>query len=407
MAIVAERSVPESNALMRMAQALLSFATRTYLRFAAAAGALILAAYIALSAASVVISPEANWDLLPYIAAAAESRQPDAQAVQAFAYDAVREGVGNAAFEPLAHGDAFREAMSSNAGNFVSLLGMYRVKFLYVKTLSALFGVLQPVDAVRAVSILSTLGFGLVAFLWLRWQKALALSPLFVGLLIVAGFGDAARVGTPDMFCAALLIGGVYAFVRKAEALSALLLFLAFLARPDNVVFLVLLALLIGISRLKAPGALAAFAAALAAYFAVSHWAGHPGWWPHLVFSTLFQAQNMATFHPDFSAIQYLKAAGKAVYFGIEHNSWVGVTLLALGAWLAPHLSGFRMGRREGVMFAALGLSLAAKFVVFPIHDTRVYVPALLPMLLLAFGPLQAFGAAAFQARRSLSGERA
>ena len=67
-----------------------------------------------------------------------------------------------------------------------------------------------------------------------------------------------------------------------------------------------------------------------------------------------------------------------------------------LGLWLMTHLAGFHFQLREGVAFAAIALSIFAKFVVFPIHDTRVYFPALIPLLLLVLPSLQAFGQAAF-----------
>ncbi len=384
-----------NNPVMNLAGVVLAFAVASYARFAAIIGALILSAYVVISAASVLIQPQANWDILPYIAVSGEAAHPDAKSLHDFAYGAVRDGVSAANYDALTTGDDFRQHMAAAPEDFVSLLGMYRVKVLYGKVLGALSHVMSPVDAVHAVSIASTLAFGLFTLLWLSALRAMALAPFVVAVMIMTGFGDAARVGTPDMLCAALFLGGMYAYVRKYEALTAALLFLAFLARPDNIIFATLFALCLVAARQRSIGVMAAFVASFVSYFAVSHYAGHPGWWPHLYFSTIHQQLNMTGFHPDFSAAAYLTAFAKSAYLSLEFNSWVGVALLALGLWFVTHHAGFKMAKREGIAFLALSLSLAAKFVVFPIHDTRVYFPALIPLFLILVPVLQAYARAA------------
>ncbi len=396
MTLLAHSPQTDGNMLARFVTSVLALATQTYARHCAAIGAIVLCAYMLLTAASVVVQPEANWDMLPYIAVAGENAHADPAALHAFAYGVVKEGVNASNYRELTTSDAFRLHMSETPDDFVSLLGMYRVKILYTKILESLFPIVSPVTAIYAVSVFSTLAFGAATLLWLRYLKALMLAPFLVGILIMGEFGDAARVGTPDMLCAALLLAGMYAHVRKFEAGSALLLFLAFLARPDNIVFVCLFALLVVTFKLRAPGALIAFAASLVSYFLISNWAGHPGWWPHLYFSTVFQQLNMNGFHPDFSFAIYAKSFAKAAYYSIAFNSWLGVVCLMLGLWLVTHQAGFKVRIREGIAFAALSLSIAAKFMVFPIHDTRVYLPALIPMLLLLLPSVQAFGQAAF-----------
>jgi hypothetical protein len=401
--MIADQTHMQANKIARLLHDVVVFATATYARFAGAIGSFLICAYVLITAASVLIEPEANWDMLPYIAIAAEGTHPGAAALHGYAYGAVKQGVTTPSFEALTKGDVFRQHMSDMPDDFVSLLGMYRVKILYVKALGALLPFMAPVSAIHAISVFSTLAFGLFALLWLRSLQALALAPFAAAVMMMAGFGDAARVGTPDMLCAALFTGAMYAYVRKHEFSSAILFYLAFLARPDNVVFVCLFAVLIFIFKIRAPGVLLAFASSLISYFLISHWAGHPGWWPHLYFSTISQQFNMSGFQPSFSAALYFKAFAKAVYHSLEYNSWVGVVVLASGLWLMTHIAGFTLQMREGVAFAALGLSIAAKFVVFPIHDTRVYFAALIPLLLLVLPSLQAFGRAAFAGAQPIS----
>jgi hypothetical protein len=303
--------------------------------------------------------------------------------LHAHLYDAVRAGVAEGEFAALTTGDAYRVRMAEDPAAFHSMLPMYRVKFLYAEVLSGLLNVMQPVAAVRAISVFSTLLFGLVAFLWLRSGKALALAPALVAVLIVAGFADAARAGAPDMLASVLLLAGLYAHTRRREALTAALLFLAFLARPDNIAFLGVFAVLMILFRQWSWGALAAFAASFAAYVPISHWAGHPGWWPHFWFTNIEPQLTMEDFQPVFSLALYLKAFAAGMVKSLIRDTWVGVGLLALVGWFVTDWLGLRLDRRAAVLFAALVLGVAAKFVLFPIPDTRVYFPNLIPPFLL------------------------
>jgi hypothetical protein len=208
--------------------------------------------------------------------------------------------------------------------------------------------------------------------------------------MIVAGFSDAARMGTPDLLASVAMLGGAFACMRKREAAAALLLFLAYLVRPDNLAFLGVFAVLLLAFRQWSWGALSAFVAAFATYIPIAHWAGHPGWWPHLYFSSVQQQMTMDNFHPAFSLVLYLKAFANAAVRSVTQETWVGVSVLALGAWYVCDRAGFRLGRRAGLLFAALVFGTLAKFVVFPIHDTRIYLPALIPPFLILAVPLMA-----------------
>ena len=390
-----------TNPLERLTGASLAWGEGAYAKWAASIGAVAFSLYILLTAATSWFMPDANWDMLPYLAIAEEGAYPDPQALHDYAYSMVKAGVSAGGYKTLTDdGGGFRSHMAENAADFHSLLGMYRIKFLYAEILSSLSHVVSPVEAMRLVQVFSVLLFGAITLAWLRAEGALALAPVVGAILIMADFGDAARASTPDLLCSALFLGGAFAYVRKREAATAVLLFLAFMARPDNIVFLAIFAVLLAAFREKAWGALAGFAASFVAYFAISHWAQHPGWWPHLWFSSIEQHYNMDGFEPPFSVAAYLKAFAASMVRAVTVNSWVGVSILALAGWFGLDRAGFRLDRRAGILLAALVLGVLAKFTVFPIHDTRIYFPNLLPPFLLLAAPLMALWAAASQGAR-------
>jgi len=280
--------------------------------------------------------------------------------------------------------------MAANAADFHSQLVMYRVKFVYAELLSAASRVMSPVAAMQAIQVFSVLAFGAVTLLWLGRQRLTALAPLVAGILMALEFGAAARANSPDLLCAAVMLGALLAYVERREVLTAVLLTLAVAIRPDNVVFAGVFFVLAAAFRVRSMGVVAGFAASAIVYFAVSRWAGHPGWWPHLYFSSVEQQLNMDGFDPAFSAAAYAKAFVNAVVRAIGFNTWVGVAVLSLGGWFVAARAGFDLDRRAGVLFAALVLAVLAKFAVFPIHDTRIYLPNLLPPFLLIAVPLAA-----------------
>ncbi|RWF79602.1 MAG: hypothetical protein EOS26_01170 [Mesorhizobium sp.] len=388
------KSPVSTNLLDRVTEAGLAWGEGTYARLAAPVGAAAFALYIVLIAVTTWFIPDANWDMLPYLAIAEEGSYPDVQALHDYAYGTVRDGVSAGEYKTLTDDSGgFRSHMAGNATDFHSLLGMYRIKFLYAEILSTMSSVMSPVEAMRVISVLSVLLFGAIALLWLRSEGALALAPVAGAVLIMAEFGDAARANTPDLLCSALFLGGLFAYVRGREVATAILLFLAFMARPDNIVFLAIFAALLAAFRQKGWGALTGFAASLVAYFAISHWAQHPGWWPHLWFSSVEQHYNMDGFDPPFSAVVYPRALAASLVRAVSLNSWVGVSVLALAGWYATSRTGFKLDRRAGILFAALVLGALAKFTVFPIHDTRIYFPYLIPPFLLLAGPFMALWA--------------
>ncbi|TJW41350.1 MAG: hypothetical protein E5X65_38805, partial [Mesorhizobium sp.] len=76
-----------------MTEAGLAWGEGTYARLAAPIGAATFALYILLTAVMAWFIPDANWDMLPYLAIAEEGSYRDVQALHDYAYGMVRGGV--------------------------------------------------------------------------------------------------------------------------------------------------------------------------------------------------------------------------------------------------------------------------------------------------------------------------
>lgn len=351
-------------------------------RHAALLGALALIAYVC---AITVISwahPHLNWDMIAYVAAAAEPRFVNASELHGYAYGQIRFLADDAQFAALTGADAYRAHQFANPDAFASMLGMYKVKALYVGLVQALAGAFGEVGAIRLITTVSTAVTGTVFLLWLYRRQALAYAPLIIGFMMLAGYGDIARIGSPDAFFMALLSLGLFLHDRGKAWLGALALFMATLVRSDTIVFLAAWAVLSLLFNLRQWSVVAAFLVSLAAYPFVTGSAGHPGFWPHFVFSTTEQVMTMDGFHPAFSVGIYLRAVAIGVVRTLTETSWLAAIALLIPVWVWLKRSGEGLESKADILVLALVAGVIGRFVLFPLPDTRIHGAYLAPMLM-------------------------
>ena len=353
----------------------------------AANGAVLGALLFSLFAAAVtlisIVYPQPNWDLIAYTAAIAEPRFDDAASLHAHAYESVRQAVDAAQFAALTGGDAYRAHQFANPDAFVSMLGMYKVKALYIQLAAALAPMVGEIGAMRLISTVSTAATGLVFLLWLYRREALAFAPALIGLLLVSGFADVARLGSPDAFFMALLSLGLYLYDRGKLLLAGLALFLAALVRSDTIVFLAAWSVLLLLFRVKDWPVIAAFAASLIAYPLVTHSANHPGFWAHFIFSTTEQQLTMDGFHPAFSLTVYVRALAIGLVRTVSETSWLAAIGLLLPVWVWLRSRTALLGPREDALVIALVAGVVGRFILFPLPDTRIHGAYLTPLAML------------------------
>lgn len=373
-----------------MAPRLLAWLTILISRHASRIGAAIFAAFVALTCIASAKFPHANWDLLPYVAAGSEHRYNSPQQVHDFAYEKVKEAIDPASYDLLVKGDAYRVRQFEDAAAFNSMLPMYRVKTLYVSLIAALSPRFDETGSIRLISLLATLATGLTVGLWLFRERALAYGPVAAGALMISGYPDIARLGSPDALFMALFTFGLYALYRRREAVSVLALFLAFIVRADTIAFLGILAVLFVLFRQISLGSIGAFMAAAVAYSTLSHGAGHPGWWTHFWFSNVEQQLTMDGFHPEFSIAVYLKALASGLVRCVTELAWPGmlITLVASWAFIRSRLG--KINARSEIIFLALVGGIIARFILFPLPDARVHGAYLTPLFLLLLPSIQA-----------------
>ena len=361
--------------------------TVKWLRIAPWAGPLFLLTVFAAIAAFSWLRPVYNWDLVAYLAAAMKGQFAHFDDVHRQVFSTLKSGLPAAEYQDLIGGDAYRIRQFADPAALESMLGMYDVKWLYIQLVTVLgpqFGWLQAVFIVNFAA-LALLYFSVWA--WLSRFKLMAVAPLVASLLLALGLTDAYRVSTPDFLALALMTSGVLMLDRGRSWAAMVPLTLAVLARPDGAVAVLMMGfLLLAMRDSRWRNGALMIGLAVGAYLFAKTLSTSPGWWAHLWFSTYQMQNTMEGFAPPFSTEVYLTAFAYNFGRAIMENNWLGfyIATIIASLWMISesHVDE-RIRHPRMVIVGALILAVAAKFVVFPLHDTRTYLPILFPLILL------------------------
>ena len=337
------------------------------------AAALFMALTIAAVAAYGALKPDYNWDMVAYIATALENRITDPVALHAETWAQIDAGAPENQQFKLKKSNPYNLHQWENPADFQSQLSMYRVKPGYVGLLRSLEPVTGLVNGSLLVSVLPAVGFGLLCFWWLWRENALQGAFLLVPVLMIADYSRMTSAVTPDMLLAAVSLAALYGLLRGRDVLAGVLLFGSVFIRPDNIILifaLLIAAVLFGWRKL--PMAVT-FVASMIAISVISKLGHHPGWWAHFYFSCVEIQNSMANFHPDFSAVAFIKGYVRGAIVSLQNNDWPALLALLAAAWALLNKYG-RMGSgRENALAFALVIGALGKFASFPLPDDRFY----------------------------------
>ena len=337
------------------------------------AAALFMALTIAAVAAYGALKPDYNWDMVAYIATALENRITDPVALHAETWAQIDAGAPENQQFKLKKSNPYNLHQWENPADFQSQLSMYRVKPGYVGLLRSLEPVTGLVNGSLLVSVLPAVGFGLLCLWWLWRENALQGAFLLVPVLMIADYSRMTSAVTPDMLLAAVSLAALYGLLRGRDVMAGVLLFGSVFIRPDNIILifaLLIAAVLFGWRKL--PMAVT-FVASMIAISVISKLGHHPGWWAHFYFSCVEIQNSMANFHPDFSAVAFIKGYVRGAIVSLQNNDWPALLALLAAAWALLNKYG-RMGSgRENALAFALAIGALGKFASFPLPDDRFY----------------------------------
>lgn len=352
-------------------------------------GLLSLVAFAVVTLVMARVRPVYSWDTLAYVAASARGTLSTAADLHAYAYDTLRNAATPEGFAALAEGDAYRLRQYTDPDAFVSMLGMYEVKWFYIKLLTVLTPVTGVYEAGFVINIFAMILMTGSMAVWLRSAGMLAYAPLLVCLVFALQFPSFGMMHTPDFLATSFLLAAVLAMDRNWTWSGCVLLLFAVLTRPDQFALVGVLMVAAWFWRDRSQLAfVAAFVLCAAAYALTGASGDSVGWWPHVWFSTYHMQETMAGFEPAFSLKVYLVAFGYNLFRSLFQNTWLAFYGLAVGLCILMYVRGLLTASRRQVLVFALMLCIPAKYAVFPLHDARIYFGLLLLVFMLTAAEL-------------------
>lgn len=329
-----------------------------------------------------VIKPEYNWDMAPYLASALQDNYSTAEDLHTQVWSLMKAGSSENQFYKLTAGNPYNLYNYENPSAFASMLPMYDVKIAYIAIIKFAGQYIGVVNASIWLSALSSLAFSLVCLFWMSNKGFLQAAPIVVLALLLSGYFYMSRIATPDLAVAVFILAGAERFMRGKDWAACVLLFVAFLFRPDTIVlmFALLLATIIFNSRIYP--ALVSFLAAMAMAVWISSSPDNIGWWAHFYFSCIEIQNTMIGFNPDFSILAYLKGIARGLMVSLRDNEWPMLLGLLIIGWGLLSASGRRTSERGTILIWTVLLGLGGKFIVFPLPDDRLYMPLVMCFLM-------------------------
>jgi hypothetical protein len=259
---------------------------------------------------------------------------------------------------------------------------MYRIKVGYIEVARALRAFVPTVLAFRLINLLALAILSAAMIWWMRVGGFGRAAFFLVPILLLAKLPATARIITPDLLCVSFAIGGLALLRRGRWPLAAACFAAATLVRPDFILFPGALLAVALLTRTTAKEAAFCFAAAAAAYGLTMLAGGYPGWWPHFSFALVEELGDLRS-APPFSFEAYVRGFERGMLSNVATQMWPTIVALLIGCWLLLPVRRDRQPRQADWLFLALVLSLAARCLVFPLPEDRLYLPTIIMLALL------------------------
>jgi hypothetical protein len=336
--------------------------------------------------------PFYNWDMLAYMAIILRHEHTDFEHVHAGVYSTIQHQLPSDAYRDLVDGDLhYRRSMAASAAQFEMILPFYLVKPLYTWLVFVFYKLGTPL--IQATILPSVLGYVLLGgllFVWVRKYLSGIYAWLFTTFLMLSSFvWELSRYSTPDAVSAFLMMGALFSLVeRKSPILVFLCLFLAVLARLDNIIpafFLLVLGRFYGRGEVEwRRGGFSLMTAMLVAlFFFVTTPLSSYGWNP-FYYPTFMKWLNLSyAYQPAFRPTDYFTLAISHLMGGLFYTYiFLFLALGVLAFYSYRNKTFFPLSFEQKLLLAIL-LSMGVRFILQPVIADRFFVPYYLLVILL------------------------
>ena len=331
------------------------------------------------------VPPVHNWDMTCYVALAIAYEESEPEAIHRRTYETLQAELPPAVYRGLVTGGVKQKRFEDPAALYEHM-AFYRARVLYtypLHLLNKLFGVPLP-QGTYWISRGSWIALAILLCVW----ASRAVGPLAgmpVGTLLAHAPWFIAHMGfsSPDLEATVLTCLGIFLLVEcKKDLAGAILLAATIAVRPDTVILALLLAAGLWLfDRGSRPSArfLAIWAGScLAAYVAVSKYAGAYGWWPLFWISFIKKEEFPARIDtsPDWGLyFRVVRDQWRAIpwqgYYTLQRGVTGSTVPLAFFGAMAAALALLRRSARPELsrytaLFLAFAATYLARWLLFP-----------------------------------------
>lgn len=320
-----------------------------------------------------------NWDLVPYAAIAKSLLGTPEHALHEATYSLLSRELSPEAFEKIIEGNDYRRAAAERPESFLQQIPFYSVKPLYPFLMAAInFGGAGLITAGRLITLVSYWALAALVFVWLRRYlspRATLLASLVI--MLQPPITHVGRMISPDVLACLLVLLSIYLCFECNKVHGAMLVLVAStMARPDNVVFVLLLPVACWVAgRLSKLASFAWASIGAAVYGLQATLSGNYGW-KTLMYHTFVENLVLPkSFTSPLQLRDYVSIYQEGVLAALASEmlmaaAFCGVIALCLLRNVA------REGTSHGVsLLAVLSGGAICKFAAYPTELDRVLLP--------------------------------
>jgi hypothetical protein len=325
---------------------------------------------------------EYNWDMLPYMVVILQhDGNKDIEKIHSEVYTIAKQSVSEADFRKLVDSNsAYRKSVFASPAAFSQQLPFYVVKPLYTRLCYLFYkcGMSLP-KATAFPSVISFFLISLLVYLWTGKYSPRIPAFVFSTLLMLCPFMlEAAKLSTPDLFSALLLMAGIYSYVEmRNHGLTSLFLLLSLFTRLDNIIPVALISLVIFYlekRNIQAWKYILFSVAVIASYLLVSWQARRFGW-------NAFYYPDFATYlnpyydmNRSFSFLGYFSLVKSQLMTGLHYSSLMIFVFLGFLLTYFSKLTGEKSVSFETFFSIAFLGAIIIRFILQPVIADRFYV---------------------------------
>lgn len=315
-----------------------------------------------------LFKPLYNWDIVAYVGVVLSFDTQDVYALHESTYEVLRDNIPSPFYERLLQG-SYGQAVYQDAAVFSEQLNFYSIKPLYICLIYLLSKL--GFSIVTSITLVSTVSSVITTWLFLRWMSHYSNPHLAVLLTFFLGLQarlfDLSRIATPDALSTLIMSLALFALLeRKNIKLVCILLFLAIMARVNNVIFATLLLSYLTLAfRLRGANAHArltglALTLCMVAYFGIGYIALSYSWWTLFYHSFVEHLTQPSVFEVSFSLSTYFNVIQQKVLAVLSAGATVP-TVLPVFVFITGLAAFFSVHKQK---VNALGLLLQPKFML-------------------------------------------